>query len=67
MSTFVPIVISIEIQCTGATFKNTIRKTPTLPFDWMFSSPSFILEMLELLLEKNIDIEDLVKNHFFSL
>jgi hypothetical protein len=31
----------------------------------MFATPSFVFEMLELLLEKNIDIEDLVKNHFF--
>jgi hypothetical protein len=31
----------------------------------MFATPSFVFEMLELLLEKNINIEDLVKNHFF--
>jgi hypothetical protein len=57
-------IIPIGLQCSTATFKNEIRKTHTLPFDWMFATPSFVLTMLELLLEKNIDIEDLVKNHF---
>ena len=57
-------IIPIGIQCTTATFKNSIEKTHTLPFDWMFATPSFVFEMLELLLEKNINIEDLVKNHF---
>jgi len=32
----------------------------------MFATPSFVFKMLELLLEKNINIEDLVKNHFFN-
>ncbi len=58
-------IIPIGIQCTNATFKKKFEKTHTLPFDWMFSTPSFVFEMLELLLEKNINIEDLVKNHFF--
>jgi hypothetical protein len=58
-------IIPIGIQCTNATFKKEFQKTKTLPFDWMFATPSFVFEMLELLLEKNIDIEDLVKNHFF--
>jgi hypothetical protein len=59
-------IISIGIQCTSKSFKNEIENTHTFPFDWMFSSPSFVLEMLELLLEKNIDIGDLVKNHFYK-
>ena len=58
-------IIPIGIQCTNATFKKSIENTHTLPFDWMLSTPSFVFEMLELLLEKNINIEDLVKNHFF--
>jgi len=58
-------IIPIGIQCTNATFKKSFEKTYTLPFDWMFATPSFVFEMLELLLEKNINIEDLVKNHFF--
>jgi hypothetical protein len=31
----------------------------------LFASPSFVFKILELLLEQNINIEDLVKNHFF--
>ena len=58
-------IIPIGIQCTNATFKKNFENTHTLPFDWMFATPSFVFEMLELLLEKNINIEDLVKNHFF--
>jgi hypothetical protein len=58
-------IIPIGIQCTNATFKKSFEKTHTLPFDWMFATPSFVFEMLELLLEKNMNIEDLVKNHFF--
>jgi len=59
-------IISIGLQCTTATFKKNIENTYTLPFDWMFATPSFVYEMIYLLLEKNIDIEDLVKNHFFD-
>jgi hydroxymethylpyrimidine pyrophosphatase-like HAD family hydrolase len=59
------IIIPIGIQCTTAAFKNEIEKTHTFPFDWMFATPSFVFEMLELLLEKNINIEELVKNYFF--
>ena len=58
-------IIPIGIQCTSTTFKKKIEDTHTLPFDWMFATPSFVFEMLELLLEKNINIEDLVKNYFF--
>jgi len=58
-------IIPIGVQCTNATFKKNFEKTYTLPFDWMFATPLFVFEMLELLLEKNINIEDLVKNHFF--
>jgi hypothetical protein len=53
------------MQCTTARFKKDLQTMHTLPFDWMFSTPSFVFEMLELLLLKNINIEDLVKNHFF--
>lgn len=58
-------LIPIGIQCTSATFKKELEDTPTLPFDWMFSTPAFVLEMLELLLQKNMNVVDLVKNHFF--
>lgn len=58
-------IIPIGLQCTTATFKKEIENTASLPFDWMFATPSFVLEILELLLEKNIEIYDLVKNYFF--
>jgi len=58
------IIIPIGIQCSVAAFKNGITETPTLPFDRMYTNPKFVFEMLVLLLEKNINIEILVKNHF---
>lgn len=59
-------IIPIGIQCTSAMMKGEIEKTHTLPFDWMFSTPSFVFEMLQLLLEKNCSVEELVKDHFFK-
>ena len=59
------IIIPIGIQCTSATFKNEIGQSCSLPFDWMFATPKFVFEMLVLLLEKNMDIKELVENHFF--
>ena len=59
------IIIPIGVQCSTATFKHEIVNTHTLPFDWMYATPKFVFEMLELLLLKNINIEELVKNHFF--
>lgn len=59
------IIIPIGLQCSSATFKNEIKKSYTFPFDWMFATPSFVFEILVLLLEKNMNIEELVKNHFF--
>ena len=59
------IIIPIGIQCTNATIlKDNNMRFLSFPFDWMFSTPKFIFEMLELLLENNISIDDLVKNHF---
>lgn len=58
-------IIPIGMQCTTATFKSRYERTYTLPFDWMFTSPSFVYEMLVLLLEQNVNIEYLVKEHFF--
>jgi hypothetical protein len=58
-------IIPIGIQCTSAAYKKEIESTKSLPFDWMLTTPFFVFTMLELLLEKNINIEDLVKNHFF--
>ncbi len=53
------------IQCSSATFKNEIKHTETFPFDWMFSTPSFVYQMLFLLLEEKMDVEELVREHFF--
>ncbi len=58
-------IIPIGIQCTTTTFKKYVENTHTLPFDWMFTTPSFVFEMLDLLLDKNINIEELVEDHFF--
>ena len=60
------IIISIGMQCTNAKYKERHNlKTHTYPFDWMFSHPKFIHEMLELLLEKNMNIRELICQHFF--
>src|SRR3990167_10900237 len=60
------IIISIGIQCTNAKYQERHNlKTYTYPFDWLFSHPKFIFEMLELLLDKNMDIRELVEQHFF--
>ena len=58
-------IIPIGIQCSNKGFKNSIQQSPTLPFDWMFSTPKFVLEILTLLLEKNMDTEEIVRCHFF--
>ena len=59
------IIIPIGIQCTNASFINTISKSYRYPFDWMFSTPKFVYEILVLLLEKNMNINELVSQHFF--
>jgi hypothetical protein len=59
-------IIPIGIQCLNATLKKKINKdTKTLPFDYMFSHPKFVYEILKLLLENKINIEEIVNNHFF--
>jgi len=59
-------IIPIGIQCLNATLKKRINKdTKTLPFDWMFSHPKFVYEILNLLLENKINTEGIVNNHFF--
>lgn len=60
------IIIPIGVQCTAGIFKNEINKTHTLPFDVMLSHPKFVFEMLALLLEKNMNVVELVTNHFFN-
>ena len=59
-------IIPIGIQCLNASLKKRINKdTETLPFDWMFSHPKFVYEILKLLLENKINIKEIVNNHFF--
>jgi len=38
-----------------------------MPFDWMLSNPKFVFVILKLLLECEIDVEEIVNNHFFLL
>ena len=59
------VIIPIGLQSATATFKNEIQRTPTLPFDWMFATPTFVYEIFELLLVQNMDIPELVTEHFF--
>jgi hypothetical protein len=59
------IIIPIGVQCSSAIFKNEMEKTKSLPFDWILSNPKFVFEMLVLLIEQNMNIEELVINHFF--
>jgi len=58
-------IISIGLQCTNYNYKKNFKPSCFLPFDLMFATPSFVFDMLELLLEKNMDIELLVREHFF--
>ena len=61
------VLIPIGMQCTNATFKERVnKKSASLPFDWMLSTPRFVYQMLELLLEKKMDIRTLVVEHFFA-
>ena len=59
------LIIPIGLQCTPSIFKRNINKPSyTYPFDWMFATPKFVFEMLILLLN-NMDINELVNQHFF--
>jgi hypothetical protein len=61
------IIIPIGFQCSSATFLKYINKrTESYPFDWVFATPEFVYKMLDLLLTENMDINDLVKTHFFN-
>ena len=62
------IIIPIVIQCTNVNFKSKINKeTKRFPFDWMISTPKSVFEILDLLLNKNMNINELVENHFLML
>jgi hypothetical protein len=60
------IYIPIGLQCTTAIFlKNNNKRDFALPFDYIFANPKFCFEMFELLLDKNLDISEIVTTHFF--
>ncbi len=60
------IYISIGAQCTTSIlFEKIDIKAESLPFDWMFSTPEFVYIILKLLLIDNVDINDIIDNHFF--
>lgn len=60
------IYIPIGMQCTNMYFlEKHNKRSYTFPFSWMFSTPKFVFEMLELLLDKNINIKELVVFYFF--
>jgi len=58
--------IPIGYQWTGDIFlkKRGVQSGP-YPFDCMYSTPLFVYHMLDLLLTKNMDVVDLVRNYFF--
>ena len=56
-------IIPIGIQCLN---KELNKDTQTMPFDWMLSNPKFVFVILNLLLEYEIDVEEIVNNHFFN-
>lgn len=59
-------IVPIGSNCVVAYFLRGVNlRKLSLPFDWMFSYPNFIREMLRLLLEENMDERELVTKHFF--
>ena len=60
-------VISIGMQCTlNRSLRFVNKRNIAYPFDWILSTPKVIYELLELLLVKNMDIKELVMEHFFK-
>ena len=60
------IYISIGLQCTVPTVleRMNLRKN-SYPFDWMFANPYFVYKILYLLLKENLNINEIVREHFF--
>jgi hypothetical protein len=58
--------IPLGVQCItpNILIYNNIR-TNSYPFDWILSNPYFIYKMLYLLLEDGMDINKIVREHFF--
>ena len=60
--------ISLGMQCTTAAYlKDTNRRSHSFPFDWMLAPPTFVFEMLRLLLRENMDPLELVVKYFYAL
>ena len=58
--------IPLGIQClTPNILKYNNIRTNSYPFDWILSNPYFIYKMLYLLLEDGMDINKIVREHFF--
>jgi hypothetical protein len=58
--------ISLGFQCLTSTVLNDNNlRTNSYPFDWILSNPEFIYKILYFLLEKDISIDKLVREHFF--
>jgi hypothetical protein len=62
------VYISIGSQCsTPLLLAKMGLKEKTLPFDWIISTPNFVYTILKFLLADNLDINDIVDNHFFCI
>ena len=62
-----PIYISIGFQCNSSEFlKTTGLHSHSYPFDWLFSNPKGVFDILKLLLDTKMDIKELVTQHFFA-
>ena len=60
------IYIPIGVQCLTPMLLNENKlRTKSYPFDWILSNPYFVYKILYFLLEDNMDINELVKEHFF--
>jgi len=60
------IYISIGTQCTTPTLFDRLQvKKASLPFDWMFSTPQFVYEIMKLLFIDRKEIDYIIDNHFF--
>lgn len=57
--------VSLGMQCTSAQFFRDLNLNQyTMPFDWLLSTPKGVYELLKLLLDDNMPVEELVRNHF---
>lgn len=60
--------VSIGMQCTTAYYlRDTNKRKYSFPFDWIVSHPSFVYDMLYLLLDKNLPIDILVNEYFYAV